>query len=845
MRILIDLQSCQSGSRLGGIGRYSMSLAKAMIRQGAGHEFLILLNKGLPAEHEIRDQFCGILPQHQILAFKIPPRVAEIHDNVTQTRLAELIRERFIADLQPDVVHISSLIEGLGEDVVSSVGEIFPASRTAVTLYDLIPLIDKESYLTNRVLSNHYLRKIEHMRKASMLFAISDYSRHEAIDFGGFPRESVIDISSAVDDMFKPRAVSEERRQTLFKHYGIRRDFLMFTGSFDSRKNHPRLIEAFGQLPVEVRSGYQLVIVGRGWNGVYEYLRSVGRSCGLANDDIVFPGHIGDEDLLDLYNLCTLFVFPSLREGFGLPVLEAMSCGVPTIGSNTTSIPEVLGRKDSMFDPMDVSSISGKIFQALTTRGYLDELRAHALTQAKNFSWDISARKALKFIEETITTPLSSSTSAMRLGTEYGMQTYQNLISKTARIPGITHLADSFLLLSADALSANETIANLSSISAEDFSMNIGWVTTWNTRCGIASYTQHLLENLSCTSKIFAPVESEPIKPDGAEVERCWTAGVDNLSSLNEAINQSKVDVLAIQMNYGFFDFPSLSGLISNQKHLGRIVMITLHATEDPPPHILKRRLSDFVPALHSCDAVLVHSLSDIANLKKIGVTKNVVLFPQGVISPHSAPLPQQRQRMVFTLGTYGFALPHKGLEQVIAAVAHMRKNGVEVNLEMINAEYPAPVSTELIQNCRALIEKFGLQYHVNMITEYLDEQDSLQRLANTDLVVFAYQETGESSSAAVRMALAAGTLVAVTPLPIFNDVNELVLTLPGTTPEHLAQGILSAMTMIGSEKCELSVLMENSKRWVENHHFRHLARYFCNLVPLKIPAHAENFVAT
>jgi len=822
-----------------------MSLAKAMIRQGAEHEFLILLNKGLPAEHEIRHQFCGILPQHQILAFKIPPGVAEIHDNVTQTRLAELIRERFIADLQPDVVHISSLIEGLGEDVVSSVGEIFPASRTAVTLYDLIPLIDKEGYLTNRVLSNHYLRKIEHMRKASMLFAISDYSRHEAIDFGGFPSERVVDISSAVDDMFRPRAVSEERRQTLFKRCGIRRDFLMFTGSFDSRKNHPRLIEAFGRLPVEVRSSYQLVIVGRGWNGVYEYLRSVGRSCGLTNDDIVFPGHIGDEDLLDLYNLCTLFVFPSLREGFGLPVLEAMSCGVPTIGSNTTSIPEVLGRKDSMFDPMDVSSISGKIFQALTSQGYLDELRAHALAQAKNFSWDISARKALKFIEATITTPFSSSTPDKTMEAEYGVQTYRKLISQTARIPGITHLADNFLLASADALSANETVANLSSMSADNSFMSVGWVTTWNTRCGIASYTQHLLENLSCTSKIFAPVEPETLKPDGAEVERCWTAGVDDLSSLNEAINRSNVDVLAIQMNYGFFDFPSLSRLISNQKHLGRMVTITLHATEDPPPHILKRRLSDFVPALHSCDAVLVHSLSDIANLKKIGVTENVVLFPQGVIASHSAPSPQQRQRKVFTLGTYGFALPHKGLEQVIAAVARLRENGIEINLEMINAEYPAPVSAELIRNCRALIEKFGLHEHVNMVTEYLDEQDSLQRLANTDLVVFAYQETGESSSAAVRMALAAGTLVAVTPLPIFNDVNELVFTLPGITPEHLAQGIQSAMTMIGSEKRELSVLLENSKRWVENHHFRHLAHYFCHLISLKTPAHAEDFVAT
>jgi hypothetical protein len=109
-----------------------MALAKAMIRQGSGHEFFLLLNKLLPAEHEVRDQFRALLPQHRILSFEVPGGVAEVRGDLPRTRLAEMIRERFIGDLQPDVVHVSSLIEGLGDDVVTSVGELFPASRTAV-----------------------------------------------------------------------------------------------------------------------------------------------------------------------------------------------------------------------------------------------------------------------------------------------------------------------------------------------------------------------------------------------------------------------------------------------------------------------------------------------------------------------------------------------------------------------------------------------------------------------------------------------------------------------------------------------------------------------------------------
>ena len=86
-------------------------------------------------------------------------------------------------------------------------------------------------------------------------------------------------------------------------------------------------IKAFGRLPLEIRRNYQLIIVGNGWDGAYQHLRNIAEREGMHPSEVIFPGKVSDDELLYLYNLCSLFVFPSLREGFGLPILEAMHCG--------------------------------------------------------------------------------------------------------------------------------------------------------------------------------------------------------------------------------------------------------------------------------------------------------------------------------------------------------------------------------------------------------------------------------------------------------------------------------------------------------------------------------------
>jgi glycosyltransferase involved in cell wall biosynthesis len=401
MRILIDLQSCQSGSRNAGIGRYSMQLAKAMAvaAQTRKHELWLALSSLMPSSvADIRYAFSDLIPDNRIQVFNAPPAIPHHGAKKVRVRASELIREDFLQSLQPDFVHVTSLFE-FGEEVITSIGQHFPGHKTAVTLYDLIPYVNSARHLTTEHNRHFYSGKIENIKNAGLLLAISEYSRLEGIDLLGADPENVVNISSAADESFRPLAIDQKTADSLLQRYGIVRKFLMYTASFDARKNQASLVSAFALLPGELRKNYQLVFVGNGSADAILKLRQSAAESGLARDEVLILGHVADRDLVGLYNLCHLFVLPSLSEGFGLPALEAMSCGTATIGSDLTSIPEVIGWSEAMFDPTNPASIAEKIYRALTDDGFLQALRERGLEQAKKFSWSASANRVFDAFE--------------------------------------------------------------------------------------------------------------------------------------------------------------------------------------------------------------------------------------------------------------------------------------------------------------------------------------------------------------------------------------------------------------------------------------------------------------
>jgi glycosyltransferase involved in cell wall biosynthesis len=402
VRYVIDLQGAQSESRYRGIGRYSLDLPRAMVRQARGQEFYIVLN-GLMLEsiEYIRAFFDGLIPQDRIMVFNAPGPVSfDSEANEWRIRAAERIRESFIAGLKPDLIFVPSVIEGFYNNVVTSVKVLPSSTPTAVTLYDLIPLLRPESYLFDPRVRTWYLRKAQTLKAADLLLAISESTRSEAIAHLNIPEDKIAIATCGVDDRFKPIAREALESAFILRRYGITRPFVMYSGAVEPRKNIEGLISGFCLLPPAIRAGHQLIIVGRHTPGQRETLESHIRGAALGQDEILLTGYVSDEELVALYNLCAVFVLPSFHEGFGLPALEAMACGAPTIGANATGIPEVFERADALFDPHQLVSITDKLHEVLTDKGFRESLRERGLRQARKFTWDSSARKALEAFEE-------------------------------------------------------------------------------------------------------------------------------------------------------------------------------------------------------------------------------------------------------------------------------------------------------------------------------------------------------------------------------------------------------------------------------------------------------------
>lgn len=401
MRIVLDLQGAQSASRFRGIGRYAMAVSQAIAREARGHDIWIMLNgRFVDTIEPIRRTFNDLIPSERIVVFEVPGPVAELDPtNAWRARAAELIREQTLADLQPDWVHVFSLFEGLVDDAVSSIASMGTTMPTSVTLYDLIPYLRPDPYLEDPRVRGWYLRKTKALKRAGLLLSISHSSRREAVETLSIPEERIVNIGAGVDSCFRPIILPADKKQTLVRRYGLTRPYVMYTGGFDHRKNLEGLIEAYVMLPGNIRSRHQLAIVGKIQQADQDRIMRLAKSRALERDEIIFTDYVPDEDLVSLYNTCTLFVFPSLHEGFGLPALEAMASGAPVIGSNCTSIPEVIGRDDALFDPTRPADMAQKMAQALSDGDFRQDLAAHGLLQAKKFSWEASARTALNAFE--------------------------------------------------------------------------------------------------------------------------------------------------------------------------------------------------------------------------------------------------------------------------------------------------------------------------------------------------------------------------------------------------------------------------------------------------------------
>jgi glycosyltransferase involved in cell wall biosynthesis len=403
LRVVIDLQGAQSESRFRGIGRYSLNLTQAIARNPKQHEIFLVLNAAFPdSVCDLRETFRDLITQDHIRIFEIPAPTAECNtDNCWRVRAAEKIREQFLRELNPDVVLVTSHFEGYVDNAVTSIGMFAPELPVAVVAYDLVPYLNQSTYLSDEKHRNYYLRKMQGLIQAKLLLSISEATRKEVIAATGYPEDGIVNISTAVDERFQTMTVDEKFSQQIKQKYGIRDKFVLYApGGFDERKNFGLLMRAFQYLPKRVRKRYQLVVLSKFNEVESRYIHELRSKAGLKNQNFVLTGWVPDEELITFYNIADLFIFPSLHEGFGLPVLEAMSCGAPVLAARATSLPEVVGWDEALFDPHDDNELVRKMTRALEDESFRNELRSSGRERAKLFSWDRSAAAALAALEK-------------------------------------------------------------------------------------------------------------------------------------------------------------------------------------------------------------------------------------------------------------------------------------------------------------------------------------------------------------------------------------------------------------------------------------------------------------
>ena len=232
--------------------------------------------------------------------------------------------------------------------------------------------------------------------RADKIITASEFSKQEMIKYLDIPESKISVISCGVDSIYHPH-YSKGIVEKIKNKYKIKKEYYLYTGTIEPRKNIKRLLIAYGQLSQKYMDLPQLVLVGkRGWlyNEVFETYKKYD-----LEDKVIFTGYIPTFEIPILMNGAKVFIYPSLYEGFGMPVLEAMSCKTPVITSNASSLPEVVGDSAFLINPFSISDIKNAILRLEKDEQFRKSLAQKGYLRSKKFSWEKVAEKMLEILK--------------------------------------------------------------------------------------------------------------------------------------------------------------------------------------------------------------------------------------------------------------------------------------------------------------------------------------------------------------------------------------------------------------------------------------------------------------
>jgi len=333
----------------------------------------------------------------------------------------------------------------------------------------------------------------------------------------------------------------------------------------------------------------------------------------------------------------------------------------------------------------------------------------------------------------------------------------------------------------------------------------IGWITTWGIRCGIATYSKFLIDELE--DDVLIMCQSGEGEVEGAVP--CWSRDSNFFGGIIAQIAAHDIRTIVIQHQPGLLRFSYLNELLIRLNEMEVKVFITMHNTKDRSLVFPSKRIEKAVDGLKTCSTVMVHSNSDVQNLKNLGIEDNVVMIPHGIYPPPKEDV-ETLEVNGRVMATFGFLLPHKGQIELVEAFA--RLPGWD-ELLLLCATREGTGNTE--KRIESIIQNNNLQSKVRLVTDFLNDDVAIATLAKCELLVFPYQKTNESASGAVRMGVAAGRPIAVTPIPIFDDIDGAI-KLRGKTVDE----IVASISQISDEDMNRSkdgiVQLRDSLQWEE-----------------------------
>lgn len=262
-------------------------------------------------------------------------------------------------------------------------------------VHDLIPLYMPELFTKEHKLRFKIFTEICRY-KADSIIAVSEATKKDVLKYMHFPEDKVAVVYEGANPLFTSLKDEEGISQTMQK-YKIDSDYVLCLSTVEPRKNMLRTIQAYEQCILEARLPYKLVIVGgRGWNNgpIYDYVQQ----SDALKQHVIFTGYVEDVEVKHIYANASLFIYASLCEGFGLPVLEAMQSGIPVITSNLSSMPEVAGDACELIDPYDIDQLKSAIVRVLSSKETQERMIQAGLEQAKKFSWRKSSEQIFDHI---------------------------------------------------------------------------------------------------------------------------------------------------------------------------------------------------------------------------------------------------------------------------------------------------------------------------------------------------------------------------------------------------------------------------------------------------------------